>query len=60
MEKWQGRSEDAWLYRDGVSMLLVRHHIDAGLEVPDRWDFDFATPQSKDQPKFAANFAWGG
>ncbi|KAJ5784800.1 Alkaline phosphatase-like alpha/beta/alpha [Penicillium pulvis] len=59
MEKWQGRSEDAWLYRDGVSMLLVRHHIDAGLEVPDRWDFDVAVPESKGQPKFAANFAWG-
>ncbi|KAJ5266482.1 Alkaline phosphatase-like alpha/beta/alpha [Penicillium angulare] len=59
MEKWQGRSEDAWLYRDGVSMLLVRHHMNAGLEVPDRWDFDAATPESKNQPKFAANFAWG-
>ncbi|KAJ5914430.1 Alkaline phosphatase-like alpha/beta/alpha [Penicillium tannophilum] len=59
MEKWQGRSEDAWLYRDGVSMLLVRHHIDAGLEVPDRWDFDVAVPQSKGQPKFDADFAWG-
>ncbi|KAJ5925262.1 Alkaline phosphatase-like alpha/beta/alpha [Penicillium verhagenii] len=59
MEKWQGRSEDAWLYRDGVSMLLVQHHIDAGLEIPDRWDFDADVPESKDQPKFAANFAWG-
>ncbi|KAJ6016305.1 Alkaline phosphatase-like alpha/beta/alpha [Penicillium herquei] len=59
MEEWQGRTEDAWLYRDGVSMLLVRHHLDAGLEVPDRWDFDVAFPQSKDQLKFAADFAWG-
>ncbi|KAJ5094822.1 Alkaline phosphatase-like alpha/beta/alpha [Penicillium angulare] len=59
MEKWQGRSEDAWLYRDGVSMLLVKHHVNAGLEVPDRWDFDAATPENKNQPKFAANFAWG-
>ncbi|KAJ5708719.1 Alkaline phosphatase-like alpha/beta/alpha [Penicillium malachiteum] len=59
MEEWQGRTEDAWLYRDGVSMLLVRHHLDAGLEVPDRWDFDAALPQSDNQPKFAANFTWG-
>lgn len=59
VESWQYRTEDPWLYRDGVSMLLVQHHIDAGLEVPDRFDFDAAVPESKGQPKFAADFAWG-
>ncbi|KAJ5212410.1 Alkaline phosphatase-like alpha/beta/alpha [Penicillium cinerascens] len=58
-EVWQRRTEDPWLYRDGVSMLLVRHHLSAGLEVPDRFDFDENVPESKDQPKFDSKLAWG-
>jgi N-sulfoglucosamine sulfohydrolase len=40
LEAWQRRSEDAWLYRDGVSVLFVKHHLDAGMRIPDRVDFD--------------------
>lgn len=40
LEAWQYRSEDPWLYRDGISVLFVRHHLDAGMVMPDRWDFD--------------------
>ena len=58
-EVWQRRTEDPWLYRDGVSMLLVRHHLSAGLEVPDRFDFDENVPESKGQPKFDSKLAWG-
>jgi N-sulfoglucosamine sulfohydrolase len=58
VEEWQRRTEDPWLYRDGVSMLLVRHHLAAGLEVPDRFDFDEKVPESKGQPKFDNRLAW--
>ncbi|KAJ5815700.1 Alkaline phosphatase-like alpha/beta/alpha [Penicillium riverlandense] len=59
VEQWQRRTEDAWLYRDGVSMLLVRHHLEAGLDVPNRWDFDDDHPESKDLPAFPKDLPWG-
>jgi N-sulfoglucosamine sulfohydrolase len=40
LEGWQRRTEDVWLYRDGVSVLFVQHHLDAGMKMPDRVDFD--------------------
>ncbi|KAI0132182.1 alkaline-phosphatase-like protein [Xylariales sp. AK1849] len=40
LELWQRRSEDAWLYRDGVSVLLVKHHLEAGMVMPDHVDLD--------------------
>lgn len=40
LETWQYRTEDPWLYRDGISVLFVRHHLDEGMVMPDRWDFD--------------------
>lgn len=59
VEAWQRRTEDAWLYRDGVSMLLVKHHLEAGLEVPDRFDFDEKAPRGKGLGKFDEKLAWG-
>ncbi|KAJ5618108.1 Alkaline phosphatase-like alpha/beta/alpha [Penicillium hordei] len=59
LEKWQRRTEDAWLFRDGVSLLLVRHHLEAGFEVPDRIDFDVDAPESKGQPIFNRDLPWG-
>lgn len=40
MEAWQRRSEDPWLYRDGISVMFIQHHLDEGMVVPDRWDMD--------------------
>jgi N-sulfoglucosamine sulfohydrolase len=59
VEKWQRRTEDAWLYRDGVSLLFVRHHLGGGLDVPDRWDFDVERPESKGVTSFARDLPWG-
>jgi N-sulfoglucosamine sulfohydrolase len=59
LEKWQRRTEDAWLYRDGVSLLFVRHHLEAGFQVPDRIDFDVDAPESKGQPIFNGDLPWG-
>ncbi|KAJ5386914.1 Alkaline phosphatase-like alpha/beta/alpha [Penicillium cosmopolitanum] len=60
VEAWQRRTEDPWLYRDGVSILLVRHHFEGGLEVPDRFDFDENSPRGKGLGKFDEKVAWGG
>ncbi|KAI9928698.1 hypothetical protein MW887_001915 [Aspergillus wentii] len=46
MKKWQHDTQDPWLVQDGVSLLEMKGHIDAGLEIPDRFDFDAAIPGS--------------
>ncbi|KAJ9490107.1 hypothetical protein VN97_g3165 [Penicillium thymicola] len=48
LEKWQRRAEDAWLFQDGVSLLFVGHHLEAGFEVPDRIGFDVDAPEVRD------------
>ncbi|GFP60467.1 N-sulphoglucosamine sulphohydrolase [Trichoderma asperellum] len=47
LEDWQRLTQDAWLVRDGVSLSEMQGHIDAGLKIPDRFDFDLATPGNK-------------
>ncbi|KAI3531188.1 hypothetical protein CSPX01_14321 [Colletotrichum filicis] len=47
LEDWQRRTNDPWLFRDGISVLLNKHHLDAGLEVPDQWDLDVEHPETK-------------
>ena len=44
LEEWQRLTKDAWLFRDGVSLLEMQGHIDAGLKIPDRLDFDVSRP----------------
>ncbi|KAL6250992.1 hypothetical protein RBB50_001200 [Rhinocladiella similis] len=46
MEAWQKRTRDPWLIRDGVSLLEMQPHIDAGMQMPDRFDFEWERPQS--------------
>jgi len=40
MEEWQRETDDPWLYRDGISVRAVEHHLDNGLVLPERFDFD--------------------
>jgi len=40
MEAWQRDTRDPWLYRDGVSVMAVEHHLPNGLHLPERFDFD--------------------
>lgn len=49
MEAWQRRSEDPWLYRDGISVMFIQHHLDEGMVVPDRWDMDPDRTDSRGQ-----------
>ena len=44
MEAWQTETRDPWLYRDGVSVRAVAHHLPNGLRLPDRFDFDPEAP----------------
>jgi N-sulfoglucosamine sulfohydrolase len=44
LEAWQVRTDDLWFFRDGVSMPLIKHHIKAGLKVPDQFDIDINSP----------------
>ncbi|KAH8647707.1 alkaline-phosphatase-like protein [Xylariales sp. PMI_506] len=46
LEDWQRRTVDPWLYRDGVSVKFIQYHLDAGFQVPDRFDLDPAAPES--------------
>lgn len=54
-EGFQRETNDPWLYRDGVSVALIQHHIDAGLEVPDRLDFNMDEPGNQTVPSIRSN-----
>lgn len=45
LETWQRETSDPWLYRDGVSVMAVDHHLTSGLSLPDRFDFDLDNPK---------------
>ncbi|KZF23904.1 alkaline phosphatase-like protein [Xylona heveae TC161] len=47
LEQWQRDTQDPWLVRDGVSLHEMQGHIDAGLKIPDRFDFDVHAPGSR-------------
>ncbi len=47
MEDWQRATDDPWLYRDGMSLRAIRHHLEAGMQVPDRFDFDIDNPGNR-------------
>ena len=47
LENWQRETEDPWLIRDGQSVRVLYNHLDAGLKLPDRFDFDVDNPGNK-------------
>ncbi|CAK7221827.1 hypothetical protein SBRCBS47491_004661 [Sporothrix bragantina] len=47
LEAWQKATEDPWYFRDGISTRVIYNHIDAGLKMPDRWDFDVDNPGNR-------------
>ncbi|KAI0481273.1 alkaline-phosphatase-like protein [Xylariaceae sp. FL0804] len=59
LERWQYRTDDPWLMRDGVSLFTSRNHQKEGLKIPDRFDFDPHHPQSHDLPSWEAPWAVG-
>ncbi len=59
MERWQRETGDAWLFRDGVSVRAVSHHLQQGLLLPDRFDFDVTQPGGGD-PRRSESKPMGG
>lgn len=49
LESWQKETLDPWLYRDGVSQRFIKHHLDAGMVVPDRFDLDLVNLRVRDE-----------
>ncbi|RMZ84942.1 hypothetical protein DV738_g330, partial [Chaetothyriales sp. CBS 135597] len=47
IEKWQNDTLDPWLFRDGKSLLEMQPHLQAGLKIPDRFDFDVDSPGNR-------------
>lgn len=65
LDAWQRRTEDPWLYRDGISLMFVKKHVAAGMAMPDRVDFDADRPESHgkdvkkvDDIRFGTEVAW--
>ena len=44
LENWQRETRDPWLYRDGIPVRAVEHHLAHGLVLPERFDFDPEKP----------------
>lgn len=59
LEEWQRRTEDPWLYRDGVSVWFNRYHFSSGLKIPDRFDFNVDRPGNTDVEAFDGDVEWG-
>ncbi|EFX05697.1 n-sulfoglucosamine sulfohydrolase [Grosmannia clavigera kw1407] len=59
LEDWQRRTNDPWLYRDGISLLQNKYHLDAGLKIPDRWDVDVDHPETTGDFKAYVNRPFG-
>ncbi|CAK7201506.1 hypothetical protein SEUCBS139899_004212 [Sporothrix eucalyptigena] len=47
LEAWQLATADPWYFRDGISTRVIYNHIDAGMKMPDRWDFDVDNPGNR-------------
>lgn len=55
LEEWQVQSDDLWLYKDGVSLLLNQRHLAAGLKLPDRFDIDLEDLSGHKSATFVSN-----
>lgn len=50
LEAWQHATDDPWLFRDGVSVMTTWKAQNAGLRLPDRFDFDPKDPGNAHGP----------
>jgi N-sulfoglucosamine sulfohydrolase len=55
LEREQYATGDAWLFRDGVSVLTTHKAQILGLKLPDRFDFDVDKPGNKVGPYWSAS-----
>lgn len=54
IENWQYMTNDAWLIKDGVSVMTSSRHRKEGMKLRDRFDFDSTDPGSKEGPHWVA------
>lgn len=47
LEAWQYETNDAWLFRDGVSATVMEDYMKLGLKLPDRFELDLKNPGTK-------------
>ncbi|KAJ5688515.1 Alkaline phosphatase-like alpha/beta/alpha [Penicillium macrosclerotiorum] len=59
LEHWQRRTEDPWLYRDGVSIWFNRYHFPAGLKIPNHLDLDVCHPGNTEPDSYPVSLPWG-
>lgn len=57
LEDWQYQTDDAWLFRDGVSAITTQRAQADGLRLPDRFDFDSRRPGNAVGPHWASHNA---
>jgi len=55
VEKWQLRTQDPWLLRDGMSVTKLQQYVDEGLRIPERFDFDVEEPGNQNGEAWKAN-----
>ncbi len=48
LERWQYETKDAWLFKDGVSAVVMETYVKQGLKLPDRWEMDPRRPGNRD------------
>jgi N-sulfoglucosamine sulfohydrolase len=49
VERWQFRTKDPWLYKDGQSILAMERYVDTEhVDIPDRFDFEVDQPGNRD------------
>jgi N-sulfoglucosamine sulfohydrolase len=47
VEAWQYLTKDTWLYKDGMSAVVMEPYIRQGLKLPDRFEIDLKNPGTK-------------
>lgn len=47
-EDWQYLTDDAWLFKNGVSTIVRQGYQSQGLKLPDRFNFDIRKPRNRD------------
>lgn len=55
LEEWQLKTNDPWLFRDGVSVVTVKKSFKEKMLIPDRFDFELVAPGTTEGDLFQIN-----
>ena len=48
LEAWQYQTKDVWLFKDGVSAVVMQDYRKEGMRLPDRFELDLKNPGNRD------------